>query len=183
MSKASPAFQFYAQDFFVGTMQMSAAARGCFISMLAFSWVNGPIADTPKAIKLAMCWDQSDGPFETLWQEIAPKWMLSDGVWSNRRLESVRSIQRDYREKQASFGKLGGRPSGKGSHKGTLKGSQTSSSSVFDLRSSSFSVVQEQPPVEYDWFQECKTLHGNTCNGRVGHAQAMGLAKLRSKAQ
>ncbi|CAB4147410.1 Protein of unknown function DUF1376 [uncultured Caudovirales phage] len=104
MSKSSPAFQFYAQDFLVGTQDMSAAARGCFVSMLASSWVKGPITDTPRALAAAMCLTPFDPPFEALWQEIAPKWTLIDGAWTNRRLEAVRAEQDAYRERQSEKG-------------------------------------------------------------------------------
>lgn len=107
MPKSSPAFQFYAQDFLVGTMTMSAAARGCYISMLAFSWVNGPIPDTPKALTLAMCWGECDGPFKTLWSEIKPKWSKDASGWTNGRLEAVRAAQEQYRQEQSERGKMG----------------------------------------------------------------------------
>ncbi len=107
MPKSSPAFQFYAQDFLVGTMTMSAAARGCYISMLSFSWVNGPIPNTTKALTLAMCWGDSDGPFKPLWGEIAPKWKLGADGWTNDRLEAVRAAQELYREEQSRRGKMG----------------------------------------------------------------------------
>lgn len=105
MPKSAPAFQFYAQDFLVGTMMMSASARGCYISMLCFSWSNGPIPDNKKALSISMCWSESDGPFNTLWAELKPKWSKIGGAWINNRLEHVRNEQDEYRKQQSEKGK------------------------------------------------------------------------------
>lgn len=107
----SPAFQFYAQDFFMGTLSMSAAARGCYISMLAASWTSGgSIENTPNAIAKAMSWGPSDPPFADLWAEVQTKWKLGTSGWTNERLEAIRREQEAYRLRQSERGKLGGRP-------------------------------------------------------------------------
>jgi hypothetical protein len=33
----------------------------------------------------------------------------------------------------------------------------------------------------YDWFEECKRLHGRTCNGRYGHWERMKIDELRAE--
>jgi uncharacterized protein YdaU (DUF1376 family) len=105
MAVSPPAFQFYAQDFYMGTLSMSAAARGCYASMLAASWTNGPIENTPNAIAKAMSWGPSDPPYADLWREVQPKWVLTDAGWINERLERTRREQQDYRDKQAAKGR------------------------------------------------------------------------------
>ena len=104
--KTSPAFQFYAQDFFMGTLSMSAAARGCYISMLAASWSSGgAIPNDMNALAKAMSWGPSDPPFSALWDEIKPKWSLGPSGWTNDRLEVTRRAQEEYRKGQSDRGK------------------------------------------------------------------------------
>lgn len=111
MAKAAPAFQFYAQDFYMGTSDLSAAARGCYISMLCMSWTAGPIADNLNSIAKAMSWGPMDPPFADLWAEIKGKWTLGPDGWTNERLEEIRANQEKHRQIQAQRGKVGGKAS------------------------------------------------------------------------
>lgn len=159
MAKASPAFQFYAQDFQNGTTLMSAAARGCYISMLCQSWTSGPIPNTPNAIAKAMSWGPMDPPYADLWAEIQPKWVLTEAGWINHRLEAVRAEQDAYREKMARLGKRGAQAKQAHADENTAEqqahadqkhvisqahaeahAAKNSSPSVFDLRSSVFDL-------------------------------------------
>lgn len=105
MAKATPAFQFYPSAFLVGTQGMTAAAKGCYICMLASSWATGPIADTPLAIAAAMCLTPFDPPYADMWREIQPKWTLGPSGWFNKRLEEVRAEQEAYRQSQSDKGR------------------------------------------------------------------------------
>lgn len=87
---------------------MSASARGCYISMLAFAWANGPIPDSARCLSTAMGWHTDDGPLEAIWDEIKPKWSLGGSGWTNARLEAVRAEQDAYRKRQSEAGRRGG---------------------------------------------------------------------------
>lgn len=104
MAKA-PAFQFYPGDWLLKTKGMSAAARGCYIDMLATSWAIGPIKDTPRDLVAAMSLSPFDPSFESIWGEIKPKWDLGPNGWTNEKLEAVRAEQEAYRQRQSDKGK------------------------------------------------------------------------------
>lgn len=104
MAKA-PAFQFYPGDWLLKTKGMSAAARGCYIDMLATSWAIGPIKDTPRDLVAAMSLSPFDPSFEAVWGEIKPKWDLGPNGWTNEKLEAVRAEQEAYRQRQSDKGK------------------------------------------------------------------------------
>lgn len=199
--KAAPAFQFYPADFLVGTQGMSAAAKGCYICMLASSWATGPIPDTPHAIAAAMCLTPFDPPFDDLWREVQRKWQLGPQGWTNKRLECVREEQALYRQSQAAKGIKSAQvrrakfnsgstgvptavitavPTG-GSTERQPEGQPEVNPSVFDLRSSSLSLPISTPNTKnrVDWFDECQALHQGTCGGQFKHAQHMGLEALR----
>ena len=161
MAKAAPAFQFYAQDFYMGTSDLSAAARGCYISMICMSWTAGPIADNLNSIAKAMSWGPMDPPFADLWAEIKGKWTLGPDGWTNDRLEAIRAAQEANRQKQSERGKAGGKASAQARAEAEtqaqvdfqpqpqveiqpqpavgLEPKPEASSSIFDLRSSSSS--------------------------------------------
>ena len=93
----SPAFQFYADDFFAGTADMSQAETGAYIRLLCHQWNRGSI------------------PVETERQQLLAKGKISDHVLSkfpksedgslkNERLENERIKQAEYRDKQREKG-------------------------------------------------------------------------------
>jgi uncharacterized protein YdaU (DUF1376 family) len=107
-----PAFQFYPDNFLAGTNGMSRAAVGAYISMLCIAWGTGPIPNTPRALWKAMGLGPDDPPFDAIWPEVRPKWVMGPGGWTNPRLEQVRADQVRYLERQRVNGQHGGRPSG-----------------------------------------------------------------------
>lgn len=151
MAKSAPAFQFYAQDFFMGTADLSAAARGCYISMMCMSWTKGPIADNLNAIAKAMSLGPTDPPFADLWAEIKGKWTLGPDGWTNARLEEIREAQKLHSQRQSERGKAGGKATAiaraeaetiavaeaEGQAQVGLQPQPEGSSSFFDLHSSS----------------------------------------------
>ena len=52
----SPAFQFYPQDFLVGTAMLSAEETGAYIRLLCYSWENDGLPNDEQLLaRLAGC--------------------------------------------------------------------------------------------------------------------------------
>lgn len=101
----SPAFQFYAQDFLVGTMLMSPEAIGVYIRFLAYEWVNGFVpSDRSLCARIISA---TDAAIEEALQKFERG---EDGNWRNPKLEKVRAEQLANREKNLKNGRKGGRP-------------------------------------------------------------------------
>lgn len=93
-----PAFQFYADDFIGGTVDLSAEEVGAYIRLLCFQWGRGKAPVSKEAIdRVAGC---------AVTAAVVAK--FPDG--KNPRLESERVKQMEYRAKQAVNGAKGGRP-------------------------------------------------------------------------
>lgn len=109
MHKA-PAFQFYADtwlsDFHVRSM--SNEARGVYVDLLAFCWLEQGLPDSVELLARALAQDAPT--FERLWTEIQPRFYLSDGLWQHKRLDAEREKQRKFRRSRQLNGRKGGRP-------------------------------------------------------------------------
>ncbi len=95
--KRSPAFQFYADDFLAGTLEMSQSDVGAFIRLLCHQWSRGSIpVETEKQQRLA------GGSVSV---DVLAKFQLcDDGLLRNARLEAEREKQQEYRNKQREKG-------------------------------------------------------------------------------
>lgn len=104
MAKA-PAFQFYPQDWLVGTATLTPAQKGGYIDLLAYEWEHGAIAKDMA------------GKFSGLsgkdLEIVLRKFSLIDDFYKNERLEKTRARQDAFFKKQSNNGKLGGRPKAK----------------------------------------------------------------------
>jgi len=96
-TKKAPAFQFYADDFLAGTLEMSQSDVGAYIRLLCHQWSRGYIpVETEKQQRLA------GGSFSV---DVLLKFQESeDGQLKNMRLEEEREKQRLYRESQSRKG-------------------------------------------------------------------------------
>lgn len=92
MSK-SPAFQFYAGDFLVGTMGMADDEVGIYIKMLAFQWERGSLPNCPKTIRKMI--NSKRIPNENVLEKFQ---VCDDGTLKNGRLEAEREKQQSFRE-------------------------------------------------------------------------------------
>jgi len=95
MKSNTPAFQFYPQDFLVGTAMLSAEETGAYIRLLCYQWTNDGLPND-KAIlaRIAGC----DGnAIASVWDKFG---ICQDGKLRNARLESIRVKQNEYRAKQ-----------------------------------------------------------------------------------
>src|SRR5690348_10056103 len=106
--KPSPAFQFYPSDFLgdPAVMAMTLEERGAYITLLCVAWMNHGIpADDEKLRKLLRL---SARRFEGLWETISLCFRSDgNGRLISPRMEEVRAAQADYREAQATAGRLG----------------------------------------------------------------------------
>ena len=102
MSKESkrkaPAFQFYADDFLAGTLEMSQEEVGQFIRLLCHQWNRGSIpVETEKQQRLT-------GGCVSV--DVLVKFRLcEDGLLRNERLETVRSEKDRYLQQQSQKGR------------------------------------------------------------------------------
>ena len=100
-----PAFQFYAKDWTSSTVSLSLAAKGTHISLLAWSWDNGPVPLDLDAI--ARIVGANPNQFSSVWDEVKSRWNTTNGGRVNARLESERRKQRSFRRLQAAKGRAG----------------------------------------------------------------------------
>lgn len=105
MAKA-PAFQFYSADWFIDTAQMSRAAKGLHIDLLAIQWSNGFIECDINGNPVALSGDDL-----ALFRLICGKYSVTaPGKLQNLKLEEVRAKQLKFSAKQREKGLKGGRP-------------------------------------------------------------------------
>jgi hypothetical protein len=98
-----PAFQFYADRFLAGTMNMTDAEVGLYIRLLCAQWSVGSVPDDDQELA-------SYGKGGTPIQRVKAKFEKGpDGLLRNAMLETVRREQDDYREKQRQKGLASGR--------------------------------------------------------------------------
>ncbi len=109
MNKA-PAFQFYAADFLAdeGVILMSMAARGIYITLLAFQWREGSIpSEFPLLAKLCGC---HTDVIESHWQELKMRFVPhpeNPRRLINVTLENQRIAMEEYRKMRANAGTKG----------------------------------------------------------------------------
>lgn len=124
MSKP-PAFQFYANDFLIDTIEWTLEERGAHITLLSYEWDKGSIPASSQALARLIGVDKKD--FERIWLVVGEKYQPMKGKKDrlvNRRLEEEREKQRKRREKLQLAGRKGGKKSRKPSlsnAKATLK--------------------------------------------------------------
>ena len=119
MKADSPAFQFYPKDWLSDpdVSSMTLDAKGAYITLLAFCWLDGSLPNDDKALR------RMAGATAPQWRKIAPQILKlfsasnSAGVDATRskgamhlrhkRLDKERDIQRKHREKRSLAGKRG----------------------------------------------------------------------------
>lgn len=92
----SPAFQFYPQDFLVGSADLTIDQVGAYIRLLCYQWAKGGLPNNPSQLA-SMCGCHGNATALPLHKFR----ICDDGLLRNDRLESVRKEQDEYRKKQA----------------------------------------------------------------------------------
>jgi len=97
-TRKAPAFQFYADDFLAGTLEMSQEEVGQYIRLLCHQWNRGSIpVETEKQQRLT-------GGCVSV--DVLVKFRLcEDGLLRNERLETVRSEKDRYLQQQSQKGR------------------------------------------------------------------------------
>jgi uncharacterized protein YdaU (DUF1376 family) len=101
----APAFLLYARDFTSGTAHLSPAEVGAYMRCLCYQWECGgvPAEDT---VRLARIVGTSVVETTPLWDVISIKFeKRGDGLYWNRRLESVRSGNSSWVDQRRAAGK------------------------------------------------------------------------------
>ena len=105
MPKA-PAFQFYAQDFLTGVMDLTMQERGLYITLLARQWAIFDQKGIPKkrlALLVGFEWDNLPEMVKEKFED------NGDYFFNSRLMESFKQLK-SYKEKQRLNGQKGGRP-------------------------------------------------------------------------
>jgi len=97
MKSKSPAFQFYPQDFLVGSAMLSAEEAGAYIRLLCYSWTHDGLPDDDAQLqRLAGCHGNAIASIRHKFGR------CDDGRLRNERLESIRNKQIEYKNTQKS---------------------------------------------------------------------------------
>lgn len=97
--KDGPAFQMYADLFFIDTAEWNPYDVGIYLRLLLCQWANGSISGDPKVLQKLS--GSSPKKFQKASKNVLDKFVLGDdGRFRNLKLEEVRLKQRQYREKQ-----------------------------------------------------------------------------------
>lgn len=147
----SPAFQFYVQDFLIGTSHFSAEETGAYIRLLCYQWDNGLVENDEQKLK------KISGISVKKMEKILKKFSKTkDGHYKNLRLEKERKKQADLRKRRSDAGKKGNEIK-YGSRKATAKGSQSDRKGIAlqSSSSSSTSVISAEglSPEEKEFFR------------------------------
>ena len=95
-----PAFQFYASDFFTGSVDMSQADVGAYIRLMCHQWTSGCLPETVEKIERV-----AGGPVSG---DVLGKFPVGeDGRRRNNRMELERLKQEEFRAAQSAKGKAG----------------------------------------------------------------------------
>ena len=95
MKNNTPAFQFYPQDFLVGTAMLSAEETGAYIRLLCYQWTNDGLPNDKVILaRIAGCDGNAMG---SIWDKFG---ICDDGKLRNARLNYVKIKQNEYRAKQ-----------------------------------------------------------------------------------
>lgn len=90
-ARKAPAFQFYADDFIAGTVDLSPAAVGVYMRFLCYQWSKGALPNERRILRrISGC---TDAEFDEVWGEISHKFTEAEGGFQNKRMEKVREIQ------------------------------------------------------------------------------------------
>jgi len=76
--------RFDCSDWFMSTITMSPAERGIHINLLAWSFLNGAIPNDHTTAAI------TGGDTATIQAVLSTRWVLTNGGWINKRLESER---------------------------------------------------------------------------------------------
>ncbi|MEK7952804.1 DUF1376 domain-containing protein [Luteolibacter soli] len=102
MNTQAPAFQFYPQDFLVGTAIFTAEQAGAYIRFLCYQWEHGALPDDIETLaRLGGCHGNAVASVRAKFD------VGADGLLRNARLEQIRNEQKAFRDRQSQNAKNG----------------------------------------------------------------------------
>ncbi len=104
-----PSFDFFPEDFLVGTWDMEPVAVGMYIRLLCYQWSHGKIKN--QRVSVIRITGASDDEYEANWESaVLPKFIEEDGYLFNHRLDTARDAAIERQRTYVENGKKGGRP-------------------------------------------------------------------------
>jgi uncharacterized protein YdaU (DUF1376 family) len=95
-----PRFSFYARDWLAGTRRLSAAARGVYVDLLAWSWINGPVPRT--VAEIAKIASTNERETRAIWEKLRRHHFTKcRSGYCNPRLERERAKSKAFNQLQA----------------------------------------------------------------------------------
>ena len=150
MKSPSPAFQFYPKDFLSDShvVMMSAEARGAYITLMCYCWLDGSLPAEPSSLAL-MSGLPVDRFSNTIWPLLSVCFRAKGLRLIHPRLDRERKKQREHKLRQSEGGRLGAarRWDSDGLPIGDPMGSDSSSSSSSSPSSKKkIKIVSSEPP-------------------------------------
>ena len=107
--RRAPAFQFYADDFLAGTLDMSQQEVGIYIKLLCFQWSRGGLPNDIGRLAMLVRTNNEPNNETALRYVLDTKFVVcQDGQLRNNRMEEVRKQSENWHEKSVSGGKASG---------------------------------------------------------------------------
>lgn len=163
MAKSSPAFQFYPSDFLIGVALFTNEEIGIYIKLLCYQWVHGRIPPEPNRIARLAATSEKRA------LQVLSKFESDGEGFFNARLESERTKQQEYRDKQKANGYLGGRPKLTQIEPKPFENDNPEPKPEKALQSSSSNIVTTDTPPT----QEAVVAYGRSPHGGIPEAVAV----------
>lgn len=137
----APAFQFYAQDFLTGTLDMTMEEKGIYITLLSIQWSKGEIPKERLGLLIHRDWNGVPDMVKKKFTDLG-------NTVINERLHLQKQKMDEFREKQRLNGLKGGRPL-KNKTQTKPKDKPNKSSSIED-RSKKIEVRKKKKEIEVE---------------------------------
>jgi uncharacterized protein YdaU (DUF1376 family) len=100
-----PSFPFYASDWMASVLEMTLEERGAYITLLAWSWDNGPVPKNEQ--KIARILSVSGSKSRRVFAAIVDRFLLTPEGYVSERLELVRAEKAAFLDAKSRGGKAG----------------------------------------------------------------------------
>ena len=100
-----PYFKFYPGDWLKGVLALTLEERGAYITLLSWSWENGPLPTERQA--RANILGVTTRKLDALWRRLSDHWEHTSVGWVNERMELERAKLAKAHAKQSAGGSKG----------------------------------------------------------------------------
>ena len=140
----APAFQFYAQDFLTGTLDMTMEEKGIYITLLSIQWSKGEIPKERLGLLIHRDWNGVPDMVKKKFTDLG-------NTVINERLHLQKQKMDEFREKQRLNGLKGGRPLKNKTQ--TKPNDNPNKSSSIEDRSKKIEVRKKKKEIEVQFFR------------------------------